>query len=61
MPVVLDYIAYLTAQRATRELAHAALPDSPTAPVAVQPPPRRRLRRGAALALHRLADRLQPA
>jgi hypothetical protein len=58
---VLDYVAYLTVQRATRELAHSALPDSPVVAAAVQPPPRGRLRRGAALALHRLADRLQPA
>lgn len=61
MPVVLDYVAYLTARRATRELARSALPDSPVVSAAVPPPPRRRLRRGAALTLHRLADRLQPA
>ena len=51
-------MAYLTTYRVTRELAHSALPDAPVVPTAVEDPSRRRLRRGAALALHRLADRL---
>ena len=58
---MLDYAAYVTAQRRTREVALSALPDAPSIPPAVQAPQRRRLRRGAALALHRLADRLGAA
>jgi hypothetical protein len=58
---MLDYAAYVTAQRSTRDLARSALPDAPQVPAAVQAPQFRRLRRGAALALHRLADRLGPA
>ena len=48
-------MAYLTTYRLTRELAHSALPDAPV--VSSQEPPRGRIRRGAAQALHRLADR----
>ncbi|HEY2957726.1 MAG TPA: hypothetical protein VGM21_05895 [Actinomycetota bacterium] len=51
-------MAYLTTYRVTRDLAHSALPNAPVDPTAVANPSRRRLRRGAALALHRLADRL---
>jgi hypothetical protein len=58
---MLDYAAYVTAQRSTRELAQSALPDAPLVPAAVQAPQLRRLRRGAALALQRLADRLGSA
>jgi hypothetical protein len=58
---MLDYAAYVTAQRSTRDLARSALPDAPSVSWAVQAPQRRRLRRGAALALHRLADRLGAA
>ena len=55
---MLDYAAYVTAQRNTREVALSALPNAPSIPAAVPAPSRRRLRRGAAVALHRLADRL---
>jgi hypothetical protein len=55
---MLDYAAYVAAQRNTRDVALSALPNAPAIPSAVHAPPRRRLRRGAALALHRLADRL---
>ncbi|HEX8132157.1 MAG TPA: hypothetical protein VF880_01830 [Actinomycetes bacterium] len=55
---MLDYAAYVTAQRTTREVVLSALPNAPSVPSEVQAPQRRRLRRGAALALHRLADRL---
>jgi hypothetical protein len=54
---MLDYAAYVTAQRRTREVALSALPNAPSLPSDV-PAPQRRLRRGAALALHRLADRV---
>jgi hypothetical protein len=49
-------MAYLTTYRLTRELAHSALPDAPT--LSPQEPRPRRLRRGTAQALYRLADRL---
>jgi hypothetical protein len=52
------YAAYLYAQRSTRNLASSALPWAPVV-VDGRPAPRRRVRAGAALALHRLADRLQ--
>ena len=55
---MLDYAAYVTAQRSTFDLARSALPEAPLVTAAVQAPQRRRLRRGAALALHRLADRV---
>jgi hypothetical protein len=57
---MLDYAAYVTAQRSTRDLARSALPGAPLVP-AVQASQRRRIRRSAALALHRLADRVGPA
>jgi hypothetical protein len=55
---MLEYAAYVTAQRRTREVALSALPDAPSVPSALPAPQRSRLRRGAALALHRLADRV---
>jgi hypothetical protein len=55
---MLDYAAYVSAQRRTREVALSALPNAPSVPPDVPAPQRRRLRRGAALALHRLADRV---
>jgi hypothetical protein len=55
---MLDYAAYVTAQRRTREVAGSALPNAPSVPPEVPAPQRSRLRRGAALALHRLADRV---
>ena len=58
---MLDYAGYVTAQQATRELALAALPDAPVVPFTEAAPPRHRIRRGAALTLHWLADRIQPA
>jgi hypothetical protein len=58
---MLDYAAYVTAQRSTRDLARSALPDAPLVTETVQASQLRRLRRGAAVALHRLADRLGPA
>ena len=58
---MLDYAAYVTAQRSTRDLARSALPGAPMVPATVQASQLRRLRRGAALALHRLADRLGAA
>jgi hypothetical protein len=58
---MLDYAAYVTAQQSTRDLARSALPDAPLVREAVQAPQYGRLRRGAALALHRLADRVGPA
>ena len=45
---------------ATRDLARSALPDAPVV-AAERRPPRRRVRRGGARALRRLADRLAPA
>jgi hypothetical protein len=55
-----DLIAGQLAVHQTRDLARSALPGA-----AVQPDPElirpRRVRRIAALALHRLADRLEPA
>jgi hypothetical protein len=58
---MLDYAGYVTAQRATRALACSALPDAPVIPFVEAAPPRHRVRRGAALTLHWLADRVQPA
>jgi hypothetical protein len=58
---MLDYAAYVTAQRSTRDLARSALPDAPLVPAVPQASQLRRLRRGAALALHRLAGRVGPA
>jgi hypothetical protein len=58
---MLDYAAYVTAQRSTRDLARSALPGAPLVPTAAQASRLRRVRRGAALALHRLAGRVGPA
>lgn len=57
---MLDPIAGHLAIQQTRELARSALPD---APVRQQPEPAEAwpLRRRTALALRRLADRLEPA
>jgi hypothetical protein len=57
---MLDLIAGRLATQQARELARSALPD---APVRRQPEraAARPLRRRTALALHRLADRLEPA
>lgn len=58
-----DFAAYFLGVSATRALAHSALPDAPVVPEP-EPAVRQRaprLRRGAAAALHRLADRLQSA
>jgi hypothetical protein len=57
---MLDYASYITAQRVTGDLALSALPDAPVVPFTERAPLRRRLRRQAALALFRLAGRLQP-
>jgi hypothetical protein len=59
--LVLDYAGYVTAQQATRELALSALPDAPVVPFTETAPPRHRVRRGAAVTLYWIADRLQPA
>jgi len=58
---VLDYAGYVTAQQATRALALSALPHAPVIPFAEAAPPRHRIRRGAALTLCWLADRVEPA
>ncbi len=55
-----DQMAGLLAVQQTRDLAHSALPDAPVQPDR-QPVASGRMRRIAALALHRLADRLEPA
>jgi hypothetical protein len=57
---MLEPIAGNLATRHTRDLATSALPDAPVIPDP-RPIPRRPVRRIAALALHRLADRLDPA
>jgi hypothetical protein len=57
---MLDYIAYLEAQRQVRELARSARPDAPIVPEPALGGSRP-LRRGTAAALHRLAERLEPA
>jgi hypothetical protein len=57
------FAAYFLGVSATRALTHSGLPNAPVVP-APEPAARTRaprLRRGAAAALHRLADRLQPA
>jgi hypothetical protein len=57
-----DYLAYLTAQRQVRDLATSALPAAPTHPDPEAPAtPGRRLRRRAAQALVRTAERLEPS
>lgn len=55
-----DPMAGGLAVQQTRELAHSALPGAPVQPEP-QPVAPGRMRRIAALALHRLADRLEPA
>jgi hypothetical protein len=58
---MLDYIAYVTAQREVRDLAISALPDAPARPEpAAAATHGRRLRRRAAQALVRAAERLEP-
>jgi hypothetical protein len=58
---MLDYVAYLTAQRRTADRAREALP---CAPVLSESPATRRelhsLRRGIGLALYRLGDFVTP-
>jgi hypothetical protein len=58
---MLDYIAYVTAQREVRDLATSALPGAPIRPDREAPatPGRRRLRRRAARVLVRTAERLE--
>lgn len=58
---MLDYAGYVLAQQTTRDLARSAMPDAPVIPFAEAEQPRQRMRRGAAVTLHWLADRLQPA
>lgn len=59
---MLDYVAYLTAQREVRDLATSALPTAPIRPDPGAPAaPGRRLRRRAAQALVRAAARLEPS
>jgi hypothetical protein len=57
---MLDPIAGQLAVRNTRDLAHSALPGSPVVVHEPEPDraPARPLRRRTAVALHRLADRL---
>jgi hypothetical protein len=55
-----DLIAGHLAIQQTRELARSALPDAPVRRQP-EPAPARPLRRRTALALRRLADRLEPA
>lgn len=55
-----DPMVGLLAVQETSNLAQSALPHAPVQPDP-QPVASRRMRRLAALALHRLADRLEPA
>ena len=55
-----DPIAGQLGVQQSRDLARSALPDAPVQPDA-EPIRPRRLRRGAASALHRLAEHLEPA
>jgi hypothetical protein len=57
---MLNPCAFPTARWLTRNLAHSALPDAPVVPD-LDNFGRRQLRRGAAVALHRIAGRLQGA
>jgi hypothetical protein len=57
---MLDLIAARLAVQQTRDLTHSALPDAPVRRDP-EPAPVRPLRRRAAVALRRLADRLEPA
>jgi hypothetical protein len=59
---MLDYLAYLTAQREVRDVATSALPGAPVRPdPEALAAPGRRLRRRAAQALARTAARLDPS
>jgi hypothetical protein len=60
---MLDYLAYLTAQRKVGDLATSARPGAPTCPDPVAPatPGRSRLRQRAAQLLVRTAERLEPS
>lgn len=58
---MLDYVAYLTAQREVRDLATSALPTAPSRPDPGAPAAPGRLRRRAAQALVRAAARLEPS
>lgn len=55
-----DLVTGHLAVQHTRDLARSALPGAPIRPD-VKPIRPRRLRRRAAFALHRLADRVEPA
>jgi hypothetical protein len=58
---MLDYVAYLTAQRRTADRAREALPCAPVLPESPATRlARRSLRRGIGLALYRLADLVTP-
>jgi hypothetical protein len=58
---MLDYIAYMTAQRQVRDLAASALPGTPSHPDPETPAiPGHRLRLRAAQALVRTAEWLEP-
>jgi hypothetical protein len=57
---MLNLAAFPTARSLSRNLAHSALPDAPVVPD-LDSFGRRQPRRGAAVALHRIADRLQGA
>jgi hypothetical protein len=57
---MLEPIAGTLTTRHTQDLATSALPDAPVVPDPRRAP-RRPVRRIAALALHRLADRVDPA
>ena len=60
---MLDYIAYVAAQREVGDLATSALPDAPIHPDPEAPAAagRRRLRRRVAQMLVRTAQRLEPS
>jgi hypothetical protein len=60
---MLDYIAYVAAQREVGDLATSALPGAPVVPDPAAPvrPGRRRLRRRVAQVLVRTAERLEPS
>jgi hypothetical protein len=58
--VMLNLTAFPTARSLTRNLVHSALPDAPIVPD-LDSFGRRQPRRGAVVALHRIADRLHGA